>query len=108
METSSHVQFGTADAVELAGTISTDGKMVVSVPANMNSDFMPMTGVVTQRVWNRHARVVQVTVTPEGGSASIGVSFTVDSARGHHQGDNKGHNKGHNMGDHNGDHQARR
>jgi hypothetical protein len=64
--TSSHVQFGTADAVELAGTISTDGKMVVSVPANMNSDFMPMTGVVTQRVWNRHARVVQVTVTPEG------------------------------------------
>jgi hypothetical protein len=32
------------------------------------------------------------------------VSFTVDSARGHHHGDNKGHN----MGDHNGDHQARR
>ena len=101
--TSANVQFGTADAVELAGTVSTDGKMVVSVPANMNSNFLPATSVVTQKVWNRHARVVQVTVTPEGGSASIGVSFTVDKARGHHKGDTNGDHEGDHEGDHKGD-----
>jgi hypothetical protein len=106
--TNATVQFGTAGAVELAGTISTDGKMVVSVPANMNSNFMPMTCVVTQKVWNKHARVVQVTVTPEGGSASIGVSFTMDSAKGYHKRDHEGARKGDHKGDHKGDYKKAR
>ncbi|HEX7536012.1 MAG TPA: IPT/TIG domain-containing protein, partial [Dermatophilaceae bacterium] len=94
------VKFGTADATE---TTSTAHEMVVTVPA-MDSNFLPMTTVVEREVWNRHARTVLVTVTPQDGAASIGVTFTLDSAKGGHE---AGHKAGH-KGDHKGDHRVRR
>jgi hypothetical protein len=103
--TSGSVKFGTADATE---TTSTANEMVVTVPA-MDSSFLPMTRVVEREVWNRHARTVLVTVTPKGGAASIGVTFTLDRAKGDHEGDHRGDHrddKGDHRGDHRGDHKG--
>jgi hypothetical protein len=104
--TNSTVDFGEAGATELHGTTSTDGKIVVTVPAEMNANFSPMTRAATSRVWNRHARTVLVTVTAEGGEASIGVSFTLDSSKHDDSGDDEGDDEGDESDNRTNDHKA--
>jgi hypothetical protein len=71
-----------------------------------------MTSDVTASVWNRHAITVLVTVTPEGGAASTGVSFTLDPSKhddeGHHEGDKKDDHEGDHSSDHKNDHKGHR
>lgn len=84
--TDGNVQFGTADATASSWAAS---EMVVTVPA-MDNNFLPMTTSATTRpVWYQHGRTFMVTVTPKGGTASIGVGFRIDSAR------DRGHGHGH-------------
>jgi len=91
-----NVQFGTAAAVQLADTTSTDNQIAVTVPM---AEFMVRTdSEVTPPVWYQHDRTLMVTVTPTGGTASMGVSFTVDSGNGRSHGHGYGYGYGYGHG----------
>ena len=88
-----NVQFGPANAIEATGTTSTDTQMVVTVPAT--ESMIATDNPATRPIWYQHDRTVMVTVTPNGGTASIGVSFRLDSNNGHGHGYGRGHGHGH-------------
>jgi len=101
------VSFGTLDAKVLSWTST---KIVVRVPAK-SVDMVSVKSEVRVPVWYRHAERVMVTVTPEGDTASIGMRFKVDPAKGdrrgnhdsYHNGDYRGGHDGDRSGDDNGD-----
>jgi hypothetical protein len=79
--TNATVAFGAAQAT---ATSLTDTQMVVTVPAT--ESIVRTDGDLTRPFWYQHDRTLTVTVTPEGGTASLGVTFTLDSPKGHDDG----------------------
>ena len=80
------VSFGTLDAKVLSWTST---KIVVKVPAP-SVDMVSLRSAARVPVWYRHSAKVLVTVTPEGDTASNGVTFYV-TAKGDHKYDRDRH-----------------